>query len=833
MSHSAKAPKPPKPPEPLRTEGQRVKGAGPCPAPILILGEGPGRSESIRGIPFVGRPGEQLNAALNRAYLDRHACYVCNVVQFRCVDKHGEDRTPVDSEIEAVRAVRLAEIAHVDPEVIITIGATATRFLFPQYQAVGGLETLQGKGFRMVVAGKERVVVPSFHPAAGLRDSRRMSDVFWAISEAGKVARGQAPVTDLVNPKLPNTHPVLAIDTETVDGKLWCATWAEGKQMELWMHQPDTIGPDALTRPALYHNALFDLQVLSFFKPQAAHDSMVAAYHIGTEPLGLKELTFRYWGLQMRKYEEVVHDADVRAIRHWLRGARRIKWPKPEGRKRPVLARLDNLAKKLDGEGPRETRTMWKDHDLKEMVEAAHTPFPRQASLANVPFRQASKYAKLDPVATSAVHQALAPRIESQGLTAAYRTDIAIIPMIARMQTVGMPVNLAQVRELEPVVREELDMIAVQSRILYGDIFNIASPDQVRDKLVETGFKTDKYTPRGKVSTSKEVLKAARVDNELADMVLEYRERAKNLTTFIPALIEFTREDGRIHPNFRTTNTETGRLSCHDPNLLAFPARSKLGLAVRNCFEAPAGWAFCNSDLDQIEMRLMAHEAQDRAMLDAISGGLDMHASTASKMFRVAYEDCVKGAKYEKKYRTPAKSIGFLVIYRGGPNKLRESMASEGLVESLDYWADAIRAWYEIYPGVRKFQQACDAEADLHGYVRDMWGRIRHVEGVWSTDSYIRSKCQREASNFPIQSGAQGLIKRAMIRVWAELQKPKWRGKVEPVLQVHDELVFLAREEVAQEWCKVVERLMVADASLFDVPLSSTSGVSRTWGGLK
>lgn len=821
----------PKAPPILRTEGQRVKGIGPVPANILILGEGPGRSESIRGIPFVGRSGEQLNAALNRAYLDRHSCYVCNVVQFRCVDKRGEDRAPEEVEVEAVREVRLKEIERVDPEVVITLGATATRFLFPQYQAVGGLETLQGRGFRMVVAGKARLVVPSYHPAAGLRDSRRMSDVFWAISEAGKVARGQAPVTDLINSVLPTTHPWLAVDTETVGGKLWCATWAEGKQTG--MGRAGKLQGGVLERPALYHNALFDLQVLAGHNPKAAHDSMVMAYHLGTEPLGLKELTFRLTGVQMTKYEDVVCAADTRAIQTWLKGARKLRWPKPEGRKQPVLKRLETIAKKVVKEGPREARTMWKEHDLKALVESTHKPFPEPASLADVPFKQARKYAQLDPVATSAVGQALLPRIEAQGLYAAYRTDIAIIPMIARMQTVGMPVNLERVRELEPVVREEQDMIQARSRIMYGEEFNIASADQVRDKLAETGFVGGKLTPAGKVSTSKEVLKAARVDNELADMVLEYRERAKNLTTFIPALIEFTGADGRIHPNFRTTNTETGRLSCHDPNLLAFPARSKLGLAVRNCFEAPEGWVFCNSDLDQIEMRLMAHEAQDSAMIEAISGGLDMHASTASKMFRVAYEDCVKGGVYEKKYRTPAKSIGFLVIYRGGPNKLREAMASEGLVESLDYWAEAIKAWYSIYPNVKRFQQTCDAEADLHGFVRDMWGRIRHVEGVWSTDPYIRSKCQREASNFPIQSGAQGLIKRAMIRVWSELQKPKWKGKVEPVLQVHDELVFLAQEAVAKVWCARVEQLMVADAGLFDVPLGSTSGVSKTWGGLK
>lgn len=811
----------------------KVPGYGPKPATILILGEGPGRTEEIKGRPFVGRSGEQLTAALHRAAIDREQCYITNVVEERCVDKNGKDRPPTEEEIEAGRVAKWNEIERVGPRFIITLGATATRFLMPEYDRVGGLETLQGRGFQDMSGNP--VIIPCVHPAAGLRDSRRLTDFFWAIKEAGEIVRGRREVTrrgaEWLLTMFPEAAP-LTLDTEWTDEGLWCWSGLPDDIDSSTIFSQDMTDP-TLVRPALWHNALADLGMLARqgLQGRCCDDSMVMAYHLGTEPLGLKQLAYRYTGEVAPDYEDVIEEADRARLGAYFEGVNGKKWPPPEGKKHSIPKRVDKVVEKLQEEGPKAARAFWAKHDVRPIVEAKLGPTPT-TNLSHVPLEKAMEYSKRDPILTAEVYLHLAPRIQSLNLTAAYRTDIAIIPMLSRMQQVGMPVNVAKVRELEPVVREELEAIQARAEELYGGGFNLASADQVRDQLEAEGAPIDKRTRTGKLGTDKASLKAIRADSELADLSLEYRERAKNLTTFIPALLQYTQSDGRIHPNLRTTNTETGRLSCHDPNLLAFPARSKIGLAVRNCFEAPKGWVFCNSDLDQIEMRMLAHEANDANMIAAIKAG-DMHAYTARDMFRQPLENVVKGAPGEKKYRTPAKSIGFLITYRGGAHKLREQMASEGIKEDVNYWQAAIDRWYGIYPQVREYQRKLDNEADTFGYIRDMWGRIRHVEGVWSPDSQLRSKVQRESGNFPIQSGAQGLLKRAMIVVWAELNKPKWRGRVEPVLQVHDELVFLAKKEVAKEWTAVVSSIMVKDAKLFSVPLGSSSGISDTWGGLK
>jgi len=705
---------------------------------------------------------------------------------------------------------------------------------FP-FTNLGRLETFAGQCF--LIPGLDKPVFPIYSPyvcnsSGGATQFYRWISNFWNAYNNPVTIKSnfEASQTNISASKY-NPPPIdssRAIDTEFTKDKLWSVQLFPDQQI---FYKDETI--NTVNTPLVYHSALADVVPLkrAGYRPQVKGDTLLLAYHLDL-PLGLKELTVRELGVVMTPYTDIVREALKNKLKNTF--SRVIAFPEfnvRDGRKHSIAMKTTRLLKKLEeGIEPQELWVTWNDKahaDMREQVEKQFGVL-EYPTLDEVDFEKAKEYAIKDPIATYHLYNTLAPRVLALNAWSAYRTDIAIIPMVASMQENGIPIDMGRVEQLKVYIKDAKEAALKKLQDKYGEQFNPASPDDALEALEGSGAKLTKKTDGGKLSTGKQVLKGLADTNETAKDILDYRVIAKLDSTYVPALTNYIGEDGKVHPVWRTSNTDTGRLSCSNPNVMAFPERSEVGKRFKKCFKAPEGWVFANADLDQIEMRFLASEANCVQMIKAIKEKLDLHTHTASLMFNVDYDKVDK-----KTQRYPAKTINFLMVYEGSAQKLMEGMAAEGIHEPKEHWQGLMDNWFKVYPEIREYQRLKHVEAEIKGFVTDFWGNVRHVEGARSCNRMSASECMRQASNFPIQSGAQVLIKRAMARIWQIMQMPKWKDNVQIIMQIHDELVFLIRKGSESFMEDVVKVELMRDQSLLKVPLSSSVGFGESWGDLK
>jgi DNA polymerase-1 len=317
-------------------------------------------------------------------------------------------------------------------------------------------------------------------------------------------------------------------------------------------------------------------------------------------------------------------------------------------------------------------------------------------------------------------------------------------------------------------------------------------------------------TQGGRLSTNDKILQAL-ADTDLAvRLVQEAREIRKLRGVYVQSIPRLLHRDGRLHPRYRITRTATGRLSAADPNVLAFPKHSTRGALVRQGFIAGPGRELGEWDLKQIEMCQFAHDANDRAMIAEICSGVDKHYATASRALHKPIADV------SKEERFAAKAINFGILMGITPSGLLAQLHKQGQLSwTLDACAALLAEWLAAYPEARDYIQRKHAEARRYGYVRDMWGRLRWVAGVWSVDDRIREEALRQAQATPTQSGAQGIMKRAMAAAWPALVALRRSGVwVEPLLQIHDALVVEYDTAVRDEVNAIITAAMTQTVTL-------------------
>jgi DNA polymerase-1 len=486
-------------------------------------------------------------------------------------------------------------------------------------------------------------------------------------------------------------------------------------------------------------------------------------------------------------------------------------------------------------------RKRWEkiEEDLPEgaaKVEAAIGLMP-DATLDNVPLEIATYYAGRDADATLRVRAALWPRIVSQGLEGTYRMDMAAIPMFERMQANGMLVDLAHFKELGEYMTFRMgeEVAKIDAICGTGPDFNPNSGDQVAPLLFKKLRLPHKRMTKGgkRESTDDKTLESLRSSHRVVPCILDYREFSKVRDSFCTKLPKYVCSDGRVRANLRVTRVSSGRLSATNPNLLAIPVRTELGKEVRAGFIAPPGMVLGSWDLDQIEMRVMADESQDKTMCGLFRRGEDIHTATASWTF-----GC-KQVNVKPIQRYAAKRIGFGVMTGITAMGLKDQMDMAG-AEGWDEQTcqEAIDAWFSIYSGAKSYMESCRAEARRYGFVRDRWGRIRYLPGVHSDIPRIKAEAERQSHSHKIQGGAQGIIKHAMAGIWEWMQW--WISEapdagnigIEPILQVHDELLF----EVADGLQEVVGpdiRDLMQYTTTMRVPIKAKYSFGPNWGVLK
>lgn len=443
----------------------------------------------------------------------------------------------------------------------------------------------------------------------------------------------------------------------------------------------------------------------------------------------------------------------------------------------------------------------------------------KQITFDQVPLDKATTYAAEDADITLRLHAVLKPRLVSDRLVSIYEAlDRKLIPILRDMENKGILVDAGVLQSLSKDFAARMADLEVEIHKLAGEEFNIGSPKQLGEILFERmGLPGGKKTKTGAFGTGADVLEdLAAQGHDLPARVLEWRQLSKLKSTYTDALVaQINPETKRVHTSYGQTIASTGRLSSTDPNLQNIPIRTEEGRKIRTAFVAEKGKTLLSADYSQIELRLVAHVADVKALKRAFINGEDIHAATASEMFDVPIEGM------DPMVRRRAKAINFGIIY---------GISAFGLARQLSIPRgeahDYIEAYFEKFPEIRAYMEATKALAKKQGYVTTLYGRRCWTPGIGDRNPNMRAFAERAAINAPIQGGAADIIKRAMIRLPGAL-----RGaglKADMLLQVHDELIFeVPNKEI--EATKSVVKAVMEGAEHLDVPLIVDMGVASNW----
>lgn len=391
-----------------------------------------------------------------------------------------------------------------------------------------------------------------------------------------------------------------------------------------------------------------------------------------------------------------------------------------------------------------------------------------------------------------------------------------LIDVLYAMEKVGFKVDpeyLKKLGEGYDLKIEELKQKIYASTGEYG--FNLNSPKQLAEVLfVKLKLPSLKENASG-ASTDAETLEKLLPHHESIAYILEYRQLTKLKSTYIVPLLEKADASGRIHSSFDQTGTVTGRLSSNDPNLQNIPTRTLTGREIRRAFVAKEGYVLVDGDYSQIELRILAHISQDKAMLEAFRLGQDIHRRTAAEIEEIPL-DAVSDEQ-----RSAAKAVNFGIVY---------GISDFGLARNIGipiYKAKKfIDKYFEKYPSIQNTMEQFKAEAKELGYAETLYQRKRPLPELKSKNVHIRNFAERAAINTPIQGTAADIIKLAMIRVKKRLEKEKLDAKL--ILQVHDELILEANEHCAEEAAALLKEEMESVASL-RVPLVCEVNIGANW----
>jgi DNA polymerase-1 len=449
----------------------------------------------------------------------------------------------------------------------------------------------------------------------------------------------------------------------------------------------------------------------------------------------------------------------------------------------------------------------------------------KQISMADVAIESVAPYAAADADSTLRllpIMQADLKRAHGEKLLE--EIDMPLTPVLADMEMEGVLLDLPFLKKMSGELTVRLAEIERQVYESVGKAFNINSTQQLSEVLfTKLGLKADASwkTASGHYSTSADVLETLRGQHPVVDLVLEQRELSKLKSTYVDALpLAVDPSTGRVHTSYSQTGAVTGRLSSNNPNLQNIPIRTELGRRVRNAFIAPKGSALLSVDYSQIELRIVAHMSGDEGMQAAFRAGQDIHATTAAAIYSIPLD------KVTKDQRRHAKAINFGLIY---------GMSAFGLTRSTDLTLaeaeDFVTAYFEKFPGVKRYLDGIRKSAAADGYVETLLGRRRYFPALkGQTNRNLKNREEREAINAPIQGTAADIMKIAMLRIPPALEKAKLKGKM--LLQVHDELVLECPQAELAEMVRVVKQVMESAYPL-NIPLETEARAGQNWGEMQ
>ncbi len=436
-----------------------------------------------------------------------------------------------------------------------------------------------------------------------------------------------------------------------------------------------------------------------------------------------------------------------------------------------------------------------------------------------VPVERAGEYAAEDADITLQLHHALYPRIEEdEKLSRIYSTiEIPVRDVLFRMERNGVLIDAALLGAQGRALAERILALEQQAYALAGQPFNLGSPRQLCEILfTKLKLPVVKKTATGQPSTDEDVLEALAADHALPKLLLEHRALSKLKSTYTDKLPQMVNaRTGRVHTCYGQATAVTGRLASTDPNLQNIPVRTAEGRRIREAFIAASGSLIVSADYSQIELRIMAHLSEDRALVNAFLQGSDIHRATAGEIFGVS------PAEVSAEQRSYIKAVNFGLIYGMGAFGLATRLGIERGAA-----AQFIEKYFRRYPGVAEYMQRTRELARAQGFVETVFGRRLWLADIRAASGPRRAGAERAAINAPMQGTAADLVKLAMIAVQDWLDRERLSSKL--IMQVHDELVLEVPEAELALIREALPRLMGGVATL-SVPLVVDVGVGPNW----
>ena len=421
-----------------------------------------------------------------------------------------------------------------------------------------------------------------------------------------------------------------------------------------------------------------------------------------------------------------------------------------------------------------------------------------------------------DVQAVWALQPVLQEKMDAQAMLPLFTdVELPLCPVLARMEQAGFLVDRKALYDFGESLTSSIEQLQQSIWALAGEPFNIQSPKQLGNILFERlMLPAGKKTKTG-WSTNAAVLDKLRGKHPIVEQILDYRTLTKLKSTYADGLLKEISADGRIHTNFQMTVTATGRLSSTEPNLQNIPVRRELGAQIRNMFVASPGKVLVDADYSQIELRLLAHIANDETMIAAFRSGEDIHAVTASQVFGVPL------AEVTPLQRSHAKAVNFGIVY---------GISAFSLAQDIGVFQNEAKAYMDSYfakyHGVRAYMTRVVEQAKADGYVTTLFGRRRDLPELKSSNFNVRSFGERVALNMPIQGTAADIIKAAMVRVDARMRTEHLQARL--LLQVHDELIV----ECPAEEAETVKAILVDEMEHvvdYRVPLLVDAKTGASW----
>ncbi len=444
----------------------------------------------------------------------------------------------------------------------------------------------------------------------------------------------------------------------------------------------------------------------------------------------------------------------------------------------------------------------------------------KQGNMRDVPLEEVTEYAGEDADITLQLKTYLEKEIKANKLEKLlHEVEQPLSFVLADMEYNGVSIDKDALAEMSKELAEL--SVKVQQEIfdIAGTEFNIASPKQLGDVLFNKLKLVDKpkKTKSGQFATGEDILSKLANEHEIAAKILEFREYQKLKSTYIDALPKLISPvDNRIHTDYRQAVAATGRLSSNNPNLQNIPIRTAKGREIRKAFiPENDDFVLLSADYSQIELRIMAAFSEDESMISAFKEGRDIHATTASKVFKVDIDNV------EPAMRRKAKEVNFGIIY---------GISAFGLSQNLNIprgeASEIIQSYFEEFPAVKAYMDKVKAQAHENEYVETILGRRRYLRDINSRNQTLRGYAERNAINAPIQGSAADMIKLAMVKIHEWMQEEKLKSRM--IMQVHDELVFEAHKDELDTLKKHVEDFM-KNALPLEVPMEVGMGEGKNW----